>query len=96
MQLTKIFGSGERPVVHCLNLIDERGTSQPGPLASSTMIDNQPSSEKHQQPAVGGKAKKPYHKPAFRYERVFETQALICGKIVSGLNQACTQQHKTS
>jgi len=24
--------------------------------------------------------KKPYHKPAFRYERVFETMALSCGK----------------
>lgn len=25
--------------------------------------------------------KKPYQKPAFRYERVFETLALACGKI---------------
>ena len=25
--------------------------------------------------------KKPYVKPAFRYEKVFETQALACGKI---------------
>ncbi len=24
--------------------------------------------------------KKPYQKPAFRYERVFETSALSCGK----------------
>ncbi len=24
--------------------------------------------------------KKPYQKPAFRYERVFETMALSCGK----------------
>jgi hypothetical protein len=28
-----------------------------------------------------GKAKKPYQKPAFRFERVFETMALACGKI---------------
>jgi hypothetical protein len=28
--------------------------------------------------------KKPYQKPAFRYERVFETQALTCGKLVAG------------
>ncbi len=28
-----------------------------------------------------GKGKKLYQKPAFRYERVFETQALSCGKI---------------
>jgi hypothetical protein len=25
--------------------------------------------------------KKPYQEPAFRYERVFETMALMCGKI---------------
>jgi len=29
------------------------------------------------------KKKKPYVKPAFRFERVFETQALACGKIHS-------------
>jgi len=27
------------------------------------------------------KAKKPYHKPSFRYEQVFETMALACGKV---------------
>ncbi|MGH9774406.1 MAG: hypothetical protein ACRD50_05600 [Candidatus Acidiferrales bacterium] len=26
-------------------------------------------------------AKKPYQKPAFRHERVFETMALICSKV---------------
>ena len=26
-------------------------------------------------------AKKPYTKPAFRFERVFETTALSCGKV---------------
>ena len=26
-------------------------------------------------------AKKPYQKPAFRYEQVFETMALACGKV---------------
>ncbi len=31
--------------------------------------------------------KKPYRKPAFRFERVFETQALSCGKI------SITQKH---
>ena len=25
--------------------------------------------------------KKPYQKPSFRYERVFETMALSCGKV---------------
>jgi hypothetical protein len=27
--------------------------------------------------------KKPYAKPAFQFERVFETQALTCGKVHS-------------
>ena len=27
------------------------------------------------------KVKKPYQKPAFQHERVFETMALACGKI---------------
>jgi hypothetical protein len=25
--------------------------------------------------------KKPYHKPSFRFEKVFETMALACGKV---------------
>jgi hypothetical protein len=37
------------------------------------------------QPAAGiepgSPGKQPYRKPAFRHERVFETQALICGKV---------------
>jgi hypothetical protein len=39
--------------------------------------------------------KKPYVKPAFRYEKVFETQALACGKIV-GTGGQCQQVPKTS
>ncbi len=31
-----------------------------------------------------GAGKKPYRKPEFRYERVFETLALACGKIQTG------------
>jgi hypothetical protein len=31
-------------------------------------------------------AKKPYRKPEFRFERVFETRALTCGKV--GTTQA--------
>ena len=30
-----------------------------------------------------GKAKRLYQKPAFRHERVFETTALICGKMAT-------------
>ena len=33
------------------------------------------------------KPRKPYQKPTFRFERVFETMALACGKI------APTQKH---
>jgi len=40
-------------------------------------------------------AKKPYHKPAFRHERVFETRALVCGK-VNGTQGACASNRKTS
>jgi len=29
-----------------------------------------------------GPSKKPYQDPAFRFERVFETMALACGKIL--------------
>jgi hypothetical protein len=34
--------------------------------------------------------KKPYTKPAFRFERVFETQALSCGKVHSHLSPCKT------
>ena len=40
-------------------------------------------------------AKKPYQKPAFRYERVFEMTALTCGKI-QPVNQQCKFNRKTS
>lgn len=35
---------------------------------------------KESQPEGAG-AKKPYQKPAFLHERVFETMALACGKV---------------
>lgn len=39
--------------------------------------------------------KKPYDKPAFRFERVFETMALSCGK-VNPTQGACSSNRKTS
>jgi hypothetical protein len=39
--------------------------------------------------------KKPYRKPAFRHERVFETAALSCGKI-AGTSAICNSSRKTS
>lgn len=42
-----------------------------------------------------GTPKKPYQKPAFRYERVFETMALSCGK-VSPTEFQCRFNRKSS
>ena len=43
----------------------------------------------------GSAAKKPYHRPAVRYERVFETSAITCGKVQT--NQGpCHQNRKLS
>lgn len=39
--------------------------------------------------------KKAYEKPSFRYERVFVTTALSCGKI-SGLSASCNSSPKNS
>jgi hypothetical protein len=39
-------------------------------------------------------ARKPYTKPAFRFERVFETQALSCGKLDT--QTQCHLNRKTS
>jgi hypothetical protein len=40
-------------------------------------------------------AKKPYQKPEFCFEQVFETRALACGKVQSTQSQ-CTLNTKTS
>lgn len=40
-------------------------------------------------------ARKPYRKPAVRHERVFETSALVCGKIQTTQAQ-CAHNKKTS
>jgi hypothetical protein len=39
--------------------------------------------------------KKPYHKPVLRHERLFETQALSCGKVQT-TQGACHYNRKTS
>jgi len=41
------------------------------------------------------KRKRPYQKPAFLNERVFETMALSCGKI-SGTQASCKHNRKSS
>ena len=40
-------------------------------------------------------AKKPYRKPEFRFERVFETRALTCGK-VQQTQSSCAHNRKNS
>jgi hypothetical protein len=45
--------------------------------------------------ASPGKVKKPYRKPAFLYEKAFETMALSCGKIGASQVQ-CKSNRKTS
>jgi hypothetical protein len=59
------------------------------------MTNNRAPGQKQQQPGNAGKEKKLYQKPAFRYERVFETLALSCGKIGSSTVQ-CQLSRKTS
>jgi hypothetical protein len=41
------------------------------------------------------RTKKPYNKPTLRYERVFETSALTCGKVQT-TQSGCHQNRKTS
>jgi hypothetical protein len=57
------------------------------------MLENQPSRSNEKQLNTR-KDKKPYQKPAFRHERVFETQALSCGKV--GTQGGCVFQPKAS
>jgi hypothetical protein len=59
------------------------------------MTDDQPVRQKSQPLGSVSKGKKLYQKPAFRYERVFETLALSCGKLV-GTGGQCHQVKKTS
>jgi hypothetical protein len=58
------------------------------------MIDKQEPREQRP-PSDAGEDKKTYRKPAFRYERVFETLALSCGKVISTVGQ-CQFSKKTS
>jgi hypothetical protein len=53
--------------------------------------------QEHQESAPGrsNQKKKPYQKPAFRHERVFETMALSCGKIAS-TQGSCHHNRKAS
>jgi len=60
---------------------------------SEEVKDNSAATEKP--PIQQEKAKKPYHKPSFRHERVYETMALACGKMYS-TESVCRFNRKTS
>ena len=47
------------------------------------------------EPLTPATSKKPYEKPAFRYEQVFVTTALSCGK-VSATQSQCVGSQKSS
>jgi hypothetical protein len=55
------------------------------------MAMNNSSSNEPRTPATN---KKPYEKPAFRFEKVFVTTALSCGK-VSPTQQSCVGSSKS-
>jgi hypothetical protein len=44
-------------------------------------IRNERLSDKREPKSSVSKAKRPYNKPAFQHEKVFETMALACGKL---------------
>jgi len=43
-----------------------------------------------------GEARKPYRKPSFQFEQVFETMALQCGKGVGATQFSCHQSPSAS
>jgi hypothetical protein len=60
------------------------------------MNDQEKNKEQDEAGAAGKlKQKRPYKKPTFRYERVFETNALSCGK-VGTTEQSCKLNAKLS
>jgi hypothetical protein len=42
--------------------------------------------ESNEKPQTTATSKKPYEKPSFRYEQVFVTTALACGKITTEMS----------
>lgn len=56
------------------------------------MGNNQSQSD---EPRPAASEKKPYEKPGFRYEQVFVTSALGCGKTSDSVLGACQQASKS-
>jgi hypothetical protein len=59
------------------------------------MTEDRATREMRQETASASKEKKVYQKPAFRFERVFETQALSCGKTAATM-QTCSHNRSAS
>jgi len=53
------------------------------------------SPDKHESTGLTAKRKRPYTKPEFQYEKVFETMALACGKL-SPTQRQCKFNRKNS
>lgn len=65
---------------------------------SAATMSEQKSSDQPKLPQTPGlqdSAKKPYLKPAFRHEQVFETMALACGKINPSQGQCRVNRKKS-
>jgi hypothetical protein len=60
-------------------------------MSESEQTDRVTSAAENQRPL----GKRPYQKPAFRQERLFETSALSCGK-VQNTQSGCHSNRKTS
>jgi len=63
-------------------------------MMNASRQNDQPASQPAE-PEAQPVAKRPYQKPAFRYERIFETMALSCGKI-SPTQAQCKFNRKNS
>jgi hypothetical protein len=59
------------------------------------MVEQNDSADKQHPAEFLPSGKKKYEKPAFRFERVFETMALTCGK-VGAVEFQCRFNRKTS
>ena len=61
-------------------------------MSASEEIRREPSDDRSKEPRL---PKKPYKKPSLRFERVFETSALSCGKI-HATQSGCLRNRKVS
>ena len=68
-----------------------------GITISATMsgVRSMDMNEKSSEPRTPATSKKPYEKPSFRFEKVFVTTALSCGKVTNG-EQGCFGATKSS